>query len=187
MKLWVDYIYLDTDERRRFAQVSHEYLIEQVQFTGDEAVTATNGKRVDLNYNHPVKELVWVLLGTDQGGVAGDEPCQFTALDSTDIKLQLNGHDRFTARRPEYFVNVQPFKHHTHGPRADRSTVDGQTDGSPAQHIYVYSFALNPEELQPSGTCNFSRIDNATLVFTDSMGSGGILRSSLLTTTFSVS
>jgi hypothetical protein len=180
MKLWVDYIYLDTDERRRFAQVSHEYLIEQVQFTGDESVSAASGKRVDLNYNHPVKELVWVLLGTDQGRVAQDQPCQFTELNSTDIKLQLNGHDRFTARRPEYFLNVQTFKHHTHGPRSNRTLalVDGQGGNANcvqenSQYIYVYSFALNPEELQPSGTCNFSRIDNATLVFSDSMGTGG--------------
>jgi hypothetical protein len=58
--LYVDYIYLDTDERRRFAQVSHEYLIEQLQFTGDESVTQTNVK-VKLNFNHPCKELVWVV------------------------------------------------------------------------------------------------------------------------------
>ena len=162
-KLWVDYIYLDTDERRRFAQVSHEYLIEQLQFTGDESLDASGTKRVDLSFNHPVKELVWVAQQTAEGR-AGGHPCQFSDLTFNEAKLQLNGHDRFTARRPEYFKNVQPYKHHTHGPRANRTTVDGQTDGSPAQHIFVYSFALNPEEHQPSGTCNFSRIDNATLV-----------------------
>ena len=58
--LYVDYIYLDTDERRRFAQVSHEYLIEQVQFTGDESVANPNAK-VRLNFNHPVKELIWTM------------------------------------------------------------------------------------------------------------------------------
>ena len=57
--LYVDYIYLDTDERRRFAQVSHEYLIEQLQFTGDESNSTTSAK-VKLNFNHPCKELVWV-------------------------------------------------------------------------------------------------------------------------------
>ncbi|MDP6586572.1 MAG: major capsid protein, partial [Anaerolineales bacterium] len=57
--LFVDYVYLDTDERRRFAQVSHEYLIEQLQFTGDESVQSTNVK-IKLNFNHPCKELVWV-------------------------------------------------------------------------------------------------------------------------------
>jgi len=53
-KLWVDYVYLDTDERRRFAQISHEYLIEQVQFTGDESTVQTN-VRHKLNFNHPCK------------------------------------------------------------------------------------------------------------------------------------
>ena len=54
VKLWVDYIYLDTDERRRFAQVSHEYLIEQLQYQ-----QMNDSKQQRLNFNHPVKELVW--------------------------------------------------------------------------------------------------------------------------------
>jgi hypothetical protein len=193
-KLWVDYIFLDTDERRRFAQVSHEYLIEQVQFTGNETITENDTKRVDLNYNHPVKELIWVaqasVTGPDGNGRGtGLEPCKFNKLhdDDTKIKLQLNGHDRFTERRGEYFLNVQTFKHHTHMPRADRTlcayvtevqdpdtdtneertSVDTAVKQNNSQYIYVYSFALNPEELQPSGTCNFSRIDNATLVISN--------------------
>jgi hypothetical protein len=198
-KLWVDYIYLDTDERRRFAQVSHEYLIEQVQFTGDETLTNNSGKRVDLNYNHPVKELIWVAQ-TDEGkrGGSAPQPCQHKVMNFTTAKLQLNGHDRFTERRPEYFLNVQPFKHHTHMPRANRNlcavaaSVDNAQDTTTladledvvvtqnnSQYIYVYSFALNPEELQPSGTCNFSRIDNATLVLTGGSianSAGGILK-----------
>ena len=171
-KLYVDYIYLDTDERRRFAQVSHEYLIEQVQFTGDETLS-TGANRVDLSFNHPVKELVWVAQTTNQvrgSGHADSEPCQFTNMAFTDAKLQLNGHDRFTARRPEYFLNVQPYKHHTHGPRAERTSETGYN-----QYIHVYSFALNPEEHQPSGTCNFSRIDNATLTFSG-VSAGNILK-----------
>ena len=59
ISLWVDYIFLDTDERRRFAQLSHEYLIEQLQFTGTETL-GTGSTRVKLNFNHPCKELVWV-------------------------------------------------------------------------------------------------------------------------------
>ena len=294
--LFVDYIYLDTDERRRFAQVSHEYLIEQLQFTGDESVTSTNVK-VKLNFNHPCKELIWVvqrddvvgaqkkgrngnttyanqwtnytddydldtqwdeenpnaaqLLYTnvesgwsslsfpsvynavassggdgnnvwsagqynqnkDGAGGANDPnikgnvmnentgfggsnntmtyntaavrdmhfptnfgpgalgdlpPTNFAAL--TDAaqgsdhaglgplqagrnptmraKLQLNGHDRFQERLGSYFNLVQPYQHHTN---------------VPATGINVYSFALRPEEHQPSGTCNMSRIDNCTL------------------------
>ena len=139
--LWVDYIYLDTDERRRFAQVSHEYLIEQLQFTGDE----TSVSRARLNFNHPVKELVWVGYATS--------PTFGTYVSTlTDAKLQLNGHDRFATRLGSYFNLVQPYQHHT---RVPSSTG-----------VFVYSFALKPEEHQPSGTCNFSRIDNATLNMT---------------------
>ena len=58
--LYVDYIYLDTDERRRFAQVSHEYLIETVQFRGDVSITGGGEHAVKLNFSHPVKEIVWV-------------------------------------------------------------------------------------------------------------------------------
>jgi hypothetical protein len=141
--LWVDYIYLDTDERRRFAQVSHEYLIEQVQFTGAESITGASNVR--LNFNHPVKELVWAEV-TSVG--------TYAALIGN-CKLQLNGHDRFAARPVAYFNKVQPYQHHTR---------------CPAGNVCVYSFALKPEEHQPSGTCNFSRIDNATLTVTPSSG-----------------
>ena len=148
-KLWVDYVYLDTDERRRFAQISHEYLIEQVQFTGDESVTANaTTKKVNLNFNHPCKELIWVLHNS------AEEIMNFSNSFATG-KLQLNGHDRFAERRVEFFQNVQPYKHHTRVPRTGNS-----------QNIFVYSFALQPEEHQPSGTCNFSRIDNAVLSLT---------------------
>jgi hypothetical protein len=58
--LYVDYIFLDTDERRKMAQNPHEYLIEQVQFTGDESVGSSSNK-IKLNFNHPVKELIWVV------------------------------------------------------------------------------------------------------------------------------
>ena len=149
--LYVDYIYLDTDERRRFAQVSHEYLIEQVQFTGDESVSSVSNK-IKLNFNHPCKELVWVVQ-RDAAVVATD---RFDYTDGTGnpvliAKLQLNGHDRFSERMGRYFNLVQPYQHHTNVPKTG---------------INVYSFGLKPEEHQPSGTCNMSRIDNATLQLT---------------------
>ena len=259
--LYVDYVFLDTDERRRMAQNPHEYLIEQLQFTGDESVGSSSNK-IKLNFNHPVKELIWVvqpdqnvdycssldcnqllyrLLGaqpfnyTDavdalpnaihafgghdavaqttgsfidgsglfaeagaidvsnlfwwqQGEAAGvsgggydvtnmapgfgsstTNPYQNSGVSdagtfvltqtSLDLhcwgmnpvvtaKLQLNGQDRFSEREGTYFDLVQPYQHHTH---------------TPDTGINVYSFALRPEEHQPSGSCNFSRIDNATL------------------------
>ena len=140
-QLFVDYIYLDTEERRRFAQMSHEYLIDQLQFTGTESISDQN-TTVRLNFNHPVKELIWTFHDQDK-----------TALDySADAlvtgRIQLNGHDRMSSRPGTYFSRVQPYYHHTR---------------CPAKDIYCYSFALRPEEHQPSGSCNFSRIDNASL------------------------
>ena len=256
--LYVDYIFLDTDERRRMAQNPHEYLIEQLQFTGDESIGSSSNK-IKLNFNHPCKELIWVVqpdknvnycdsfiadkalhmaLGaqpfnyTDAldalpntilayashnsvkdaggvievgsapeaglfetaangvqaevgtGGLVADTDGAFAAAGAvsglgdgsslsgvTDAgayvlaetalnmhcwgenpvvtaKLQLNGQDRFSEREGSYFDVVQPYQHHTRNPDAG---------------INLYSFALRPEEHQPSGTCNFSRIDNATL------------------------
>ena len=257
--LYVDYVFLDTDERRRMAQNPHEYLIEQLQFTGDESVGSSSNK-IKLNFNHPCKELVFVtqpdqnvdycasldcnsvlfktlgaqpfnytdaldavpnaihafsspegigagagdflttsglfndpgaagvdtevsywssgLLASDAytaagGGItntggfngsgqlsavsdAGAFVLSETALDMhcwgenpvVTAKLQLNGQDRFSEREGIYFDLVQPYQHHTRNPDTG---------------INVYSFALRPEEHQPSGSCNFSRIDNATL------------------------
>jgi len=268
--LYVDYVFLDTDERRRMAQNPHEYLIEQVQFTGDESVGSSSNK-IKLNFNHPCKELIWVVqpdanvdycasleCGQTLYNVLGAQPFNYTdaidalpnaihafggpdavaatphafidgdglfqdagAIDvetvsnswwnapadptsgvpptsyidpnfgfgsnttgnpgvvspyiensgvsdagtfvlaetSLDMhcwgenpvvtaKLQLNGQDRFSEREGTYFDLVQPYQFHTRAPDTG---------------INVYSFALRPEEHQPSGTCNFSRIDNATL------------------------
>lgn len=253
--LYVDYIFLDTDERRKMAQNPHEYLIEQVQFTGDESVGSSSNK-IKLNFNHPVKELIWVVqpdANVDYCGslipkntlfkTLGAQPFNYTdaidalppaihafggptevsgsnafiyntgdnaglfqtpgAVDIDDVtgtaawgsgtnyyqafqstpstalsgssvsdagtfvlaetalhmhcwgenpcvtaKLQLNGQDRFSEREGSYFDVVQPFQHHTRAPDTG---------------INVYSFALRPEEHQPSGSCNFSRIDNAVL------------------------
>ena len=256
--LYIDYIYLDTEERRRFAQQTHEYLIEQLQFTGAESITSSSNK-IQLNFNHPVKELVWVCqrdsfvdcttpapsyiaeingcqpfnytddfttegvvmdvlargslgggsltgltvpttlsdgttgpylpgVGIAQGpslqgsswldsnfGLNGNDSAVLFE-DTTNYllakvilesgvkcsgknpievaKLQLNGQDRFTEREGRYFSVVQPFQHHTR---------------TPSGGINVYSFALKPEEHQPSGTCNFSRIDKATLQLTVSV------------------
>jgi hypothetical protein len=254
--LYVDYIFLDTDERRKMAQNPHEYLIEQLQFTGDESVGSSSNK-IKLNFNHPCKELIWVVQpdanvdycssldaagvlfrtlgaqpfnytdaidalppsiaafggpnettvsGSSEGfinasglfelpgavdgsvgaaGWAGNEApatnylpfaqqsnltsnggslvsdagtfvLSETALDMhcwgenpvVTAKLQLNGQDRFSEREGSYFDVVQPYQHHTRHPDTG---------------INVYSFALRPEEHQPSGSCNFSRIDNAVL------------------------
>merc|ERR1711998_691963 len=242
--LYVDYIFLDTDERRKMAQNPHEYLFEQLQFTGDESVGSSSNK-IKLNFNHPCKELIWVVQpdanvdycsslnggstlyktlgaqpfnytdaidalpnavhafgapdelsgsnafinasglfqapGATDGGVntgaeagfaagvgstvsdAGTFVLSETALDLhcwgenpvVTAKLQLNGQDRFSEREGSYFDVVQPYQHHTRNPDTG---------------IDVYSFALRPEEHQPSGSCNFSRIDNAVLQLVLSSG-----------------
>jgi hypothetical protein len=145
-KLWADYIYLDTDERRRFAQVSHEYLIEQLQYESFPAATV-----MELNFNHPVKELIFTGVPTDtvSGGETG--PSTPTTLSAAgNYQLKFNGHDRFAARTLRYFTHVQIYEHHF-----------GRGGINNINSIGAYSFALRPEEHQPSGTCNFSRIDNA--------------------------
>ena len=288
-QLIIDYVYLDSEERKRFAQASHEYLFEQLQFTGSESLSSLNNK-YRLNFNHPSKYLVWaphlekysnpnkyvayatdgkwsaaveryakvmylatrsglagntgnyninstvggnlgevvqpttaswatgvdamvtgqLIFSTDVSGVSvnptfpasldnvviltnnfsmadlsqtydmalaalGSSPSDIAQsfasdnsytvvdyfnygnnLDGTDnpvvsAKLQLNGSDRFQERDGFYFNYVQPWQHFTN---------------TPADGINVYSFALKPEDHQPSGTCNFSRIDNATLQLT---------------------
>ena len=149
LKLYADYIYLDTDERRRFAQVSHEYLIEQVQNINVQIGNFSN-KKINLTFNHPVKELIWIGIPGSAAVAAG--PSTPTTINTGNTyQLKLNGHDRFSRRKGNYFNWVQPYQHHTN---------------VPATGINVYSFALKPEEHQPSGTCNFSRIDNANLNLT---------------------
>ena len=172
--LWVDYIFLDTDERRRFAQLSHEYLIEQLQFTGTDTITSSGSnpdsmKSLRMNFNHPCKELVWAIKNSDDTKAVywnnfSTAEKDFNVDDNSTFnnyvvsknpvmqaKIMLNGNDRFATRQGEYFSLVQPYQHH-------ENTPDMYHKG-----INVYSFALKPEEHQPSGTLNMSRIDTAVL------------------------
>jgi hypothetical protein len=176
LAVYCDYIFLDTDERRRFAQVSHEYLIEQTQFSNVLSAGNANGttavnKQVELRFNHPVKELVWTIEQTastvdnDDGAPAGK------SADLHDALLQLNGHDRFKRREGDYFTGVQRYQHHS-------GSQNLFADSKPA----VYSFALKPEEHQPSGTCNFSRIDNAVLNVNWKLNSGTTGATAAITT-----
>ena len=174
MALYIDYVYLDVEERRRFAQESHEYLIDQLQFEGQQQIT-TSSARIDLTLNHPVKELIWVFQDSRKTdcdsaalaalGADNTQPYSYNDIVNR-ARLQINGQDRFDERYGDYFWKVQPYQHHTAGGTAAWSkSISNQNP------INVYSFAIQPEEHQPSGTCNFSRIDSATLVF-DSVTSG---------------
>ena len=186
--LFADYIYLDTDERRRFAQVSHEYLIEQLQYS--DTIINQADVTIDLNFNHPVKELVWCMRNetSTRGGAGEQGRSQTTVGDAIgdcsagpvsvdgfggNFQLKLNGHDRFAERDARYFTRAQVWEHHSgYGsvPTMAISGVNAGNENDPratkvhgVDAIAVYSFALKPEEHQPSGTCNFSRIDNAQL------------------------
>ena len=185
VKLFVDYIFLDAPERKQFADKSHEYLIEQVQFKKETLKTSNN-----INFNHPVKELIWVVrnktVGTEStsnvnvalnsvktetnsintmnngndyfnyatltydanrteyvGGFASNEPFEKAVV-------SFNGIDRFSKQKASYFRTIQPLTYHSKVPR---------------KHIYNYSFCIKPESLQPSGSCNFSRMQDCSLKF----------------------
>jgi hypothetical protein len=169
MVLWGEFIYLDVEERRRFVSGTHEYIIEQVQYTPPYAVTATqNTATVSVDFNHPVKEFFFVVqrdamvnrnewfnysnlaIGEQlapeiQPYLNSNSPAGRIDLISNAV-LQLDGYDRFMARGPEYFRLQQPYDHHTTTP------VNA--------YIYNYSFALRPEDIQPTGSMNASRIDS---------------------------
>jgi hypothetical protein len=240
VKVWGNYVYLDTEERRRFAQKGHEYLIEQVQHTGADSVSSATTKTVRLSYNHPVKELVWcvndakssgstaqgnemwafcagpelvtatndISLGCNAGVVGSSnvavEPhkcgaphllvgnvaaeCQLVESGSVTVahadgapgvqigplntfKLVLNGQDRFKEQSGRYFNQYQPLQHHS---------------GNPMAGVYAYSFALKPEEHQPTGSCNFSRIDNAQVQLTFKEQTSATAQLSMFATNYNV-
>ena len=174
--IYVDYIYLDTEERRRMAQQSHEYLIEQTQYNEDKGI-ASYSNRIDLTFNHPVKELVWVVQPSEytncklpQGYRRSATRLQPFTYDLDAIyeqRLQINGQDRMEKRYGDYFNTVQAYQHHS---GLCASVQSATTLPIHQAGIYMYSFALRPEEHQPSGTCNFSRIDTATIVMSMSGG-----------------
>jgi hypothetical protein len=224
--LWVDYIYLDTDERRRFAQVSHEYLIEQVQKQTFNVDNVT--QNFNLHFNHPVKELQWIFVKKNENldncepVMSEKELCGDVGVDNCNVILKLNGQDRFQEQKLGFFADYQKYKYHTgtgnlcnldgdldlnistleyvihQMTKSPITTKMGTNDMSPSSvgtlsgfsnddssalqadmiteistnnnrnskcPVYTYSFALKPEEHQPSGTCNFSRIDSSSLNF----------------------
>ena len=162
--LFVDYIYLDTKERQIFTEKNHEYVIEQVQYDGEESISLGGNTKhtTTLSFVQPVKELFWVITNEDrltksQSG-QGNSLLDFSTYQGSDRKttdefdtavLKINGVDRFTPRDPLYFRAVQPMQYHTNAPLE--------------KYIYCYSFCINPEDLQPSGSCNFSMLDTAML------------------------
>ena len=155
-----NYIYLDTFERRKLAtQQTFEYLIEQFQANTSFQVPVNSiNLNIPLYFNHPVKELIW-FYRTHNATLNNDyynysNILNYGTVNETKhepfntMQLRFNGNDRFDHISAGYFYLYQPFKYHSSGTN---------------QYIHVYSFAINPEDIQPSGTCNFSKLDNATL------------------------
>ena len=173
--VYADFVYLDTTERRQFAQNNHEYLIDQLQIM--ESVSAIN---IKLAFNHPVKELIWApvplpVSGTTRstvvpGGASPNKSFTYTTAQTPNqYTLVLNGTNRFNPRDITYFTRNQVWESHT-----------GFGSVLFPDSIAVYSFALRPEEYQPSGTCNFSRIDMAQLIRSQTLGNLGIPTSDVI-------
>lgn len=155
VRLFADYIFLDTFERKQFATMSHRYLIEQIQYSEPESVGGFSNKKFKINFNLPVKALYWVcqLNDTDIASESFNfsntvDPKKTKSDPLSKVSLLLNGVDRFDERNAKYFRLIQPFQKHTRVPN---------------DFIYMYSFALYPENHQPSGTCNFSKLDSVEL------------------------
>ena len=166
MKIYCDYVFLDAPERIRMSEIQHEYLVTQLQWQGSEPVTSptapsgTQNRKFTLNFNHPVRELVFVYQAAstyDSDPVTGNDifnyeiPLPTTTGNEVfeEVKLIINGSDRFSARPGAYFRLVQPYEHHVRVPN---------------KSIYVYSFALeDADSKQPNGSSNFTRFDSAQL------------------------
>jgi hypothetical protein len=156
IRLYVDYIYLDTTEQREFANAKHRYLIEQVQWSGSDSISATAAtKRFRLNFNLPVKELIWInqldaiYNFNDLFNYSNTvDPYQVPGNTMSSGLIYINGIERFSQRTGDYFRLIQPYQKHTR---------------SPNDFYYMYSFSIKPEEHQPSGCSNFSKIDTKEL------------------------
>ena len=163
--LYCDYIFLDSDERSLFAKSDHEYLITQVQRTnklGLDTLTTTEdtkNKQFELEFNHPVKEIIWT-VNTEEL----EHTHIYKNLDLTDtlenILLQMNGVDRIKKREAGFFNVIQPFQNHTCGGLIELDSTMYYNGG-----FYMYSFGLHPENYQPQGTLNFSKLNNFVINF----------------------
>lgn len=168
-RLYADYIFLDNYERKKFAMNRHEYLIEQVQYN-DEVSYLSGQSTLTVNldeFNLPVKELIWVCQLTKYS--ESNDLFNFSdTVDQLQIKsdpmnsatILFNGQERVDYRKGIFYRLIQPYQKHTRVPRS---------------HIYVYSFAMKPEQHQPTGTANFSKIDSKEIRMVMKNGLGSAL------------
>lgn len=189
VSLFIDFIYLDEIERKKFAKEKHQYLIEQLQRIGPETLSTKH----NLNFNHPVKEVIWVCRNKKAGTEANDLTTQGINTDSINnisYNPETTWHyndffnfvcpDRTNLARTEVISgskSYEPFEYariifngierFTKRKPSYFRIVQPSNHHSriPTKHIYCYSFCLRPEDYQPSGTCNFSQIHNPQLLF----------------------
>ncbi len=154
VSLFTDYIYLTSEERKKFAQSSHEYVISQVQYNRFENITSLSYV-CELIFNHPVKEIFWIVRkNKDLININGTNECKWTDFSYdkmnpiTRARLDFSNYVRFGPFDDVYLNCVQPYGHHK---------------SIPSIGVNNYNFSLFPEELQTSGCCNFSKIDSAKL------------------------
>ena len=170
-RLYIDYIFLDTFERKKFAEMKHRYLIEQIQYNDGESIPdGTSTKTINIPFNLPVKSIYWVsqlnnavlAKNNDRFNFSSQINRSETLADPiSKAVLKFNGVERFEERNGAYFRLIQPFQKHTRVSKL---------------YIYMYSFCLNPEAHQPSGACNFSKINNADLhlTYASNIGSSSV-------------
>jgi hypothetical protein len=165
VRLYVDYIYLDTIEQREFANAKHRYLIEQIQYSGTVSIEPnTSTKRIPLVFNLPIKELFWVNQ-LDAVFTINDlfnftntvDPAVAQSNIIASAQININGIERFSVRNADYFRLIQPYQKHTRSPNG---------------FIYIYAFSVKPEEHQPSGCSNFSKLDTKELFLNLNPGTG---------------
>lgn len=158
-RMYADYVSLDSKERLKIARKPHLYLIDQVQTCGPFNINKSQRTiTFRLTLNHPVKELFWfyqrndICLPNNQWfnyGLTLESDDPSTEIDTImSAQIKFNGKERTVTLPAKFFRLWQPYKHHTRIPN---------------KPIYVYSFAQQPEDIQPSGSCNFSKINNAML------------------------
>ena len=153
-----DYIHLDDNEKKFFTATNHEYLIEQLQILSEYDITNnTTTAKVPLDFSHPIKEIVWVIadnVNHSQNTKTGNNWLSYTSISSsyrdtfTTAKITMNGLDRTNDMSCEYYRQVIPYESYNFLPR---------------KYIYCYSFSLNPTQFQPSGSCNYSKINKSYL------------------------
>ena len=168
-KLYGEFYYLDQNEKTRFAQTNHEYIIEQHQLNNQsravvtssfESTTLLSSMDIELNFFHPVKYIAWVIVNEGTAGSnKGAGPCYFTSLTESSlygndgksgtVELFLEGVEREILQPMTYYTRIHPYNKLKHIPALDR--------------IGFYSFALNPFDGEPSGTCNFSKLYDKNL------------------------